>query len=79
MEVADDGAGAVAESLGSAEGLGLRAVRQRMEARYGATASFHVTTSPGTGFAVRVALPAQASRRATPRHGQRTGHPAPVT
>ena len=79
LEVSDDGAGAVAESLGSAEGLGLRAVRQRLEARYGGGADFQVTTAAGQGFTVRVALPAQASRRATPRLGNRVERTASVT
>ncbi len=67
MTVSDDGDGAVAESLGSAEGLGLRAVRQRLEARYGSNASFEVTTRPGDGFAVRITLPAGASPRTRSR------------
>ena len=79
MAVADDGAGALVESLGSAEGLGLRAVRQRLEARYGTEATFQVTTAPGEGFTVRITLPAVASRRATPRAGTRIDQTASVT
>jgi sensor histidine kinase YesM len=79
MEVSDDGGGASAESVGSAEGLGLRAVRQRIEARYGTTSSFAVTTAPDRGFTVRLAIPATASRRMTPRMTNRVDHPAAVT
>ena len=76
MEVSDDGAGASAESVGGAEGLGLRAVRQRIEARYGSGSSFGVTTAPDRGFTVRLAIPATASRRSTPRMTSRVEHPA---
>jgi hypothetical protein len=79
MEVSDDGAGAIPESLGAAEGLGLRAVRQRLEARYGADSSFGITTGPGRGFAVRLSLPASASRRAVPRAMSGADHSAVVT
>ena len=78
MEVSDDGAGASAESVGRVEGLGLRAVRQRIEARYGSASGFGITTAPDRGFAVRLALPAAASRRIAPRVN-RVDHPTAVT
>ena len=67
MTISDDGEGAIAESLGSAEGLGLRAVRQRLEARYGSNSRFEVTTQPGAGFTILVSLPAAASPRTRSR------------
>jgi sensor histidine kinase YesM len=60
LEVRDDGPGAPANILDTASGVGLRAVRQRLETRYMKHASFGVTTAPGEGFAVRVRLPAHA-------------------
>jgi sensor histidine kinase YesM len=60
LEVRDDGPGAPANILDNASGVGLRAVRQRLETRYMKHASFGVTTAPGEGFAVRVQLPAHA-------------------
>jgi two-component system LytT family sensor kinase len=60
LEVRDDGAGADASSVPRAAGLGVRAVRQRLEARYGARARLDIETSPGAGFAVKLTLPARA-------------------
>ncbi|HEX6642153.1 MAG TPA: sensor histidine kinase [Thermoanaerobaculia bacterium] len=76
MEVTDDGVGAAADAVNGAEGLGLRAVRQRIEARYGDASSFVVTTTPGGGFAVRIAIPASAARHGTSRPAARDGQPA---
>jgi sensor histidine kinase YesM len=58
MEVRDDGPGAAADVALGAGGVGLRAVRQRLETRYPGAARFAVETAPGRGFAVRIALPA---------------------
>jgi two-component system LytT family sensor kinase len=58
LEVRDDGQGSSAEALAAATGMGLRAVRQRLETRYGRRTTFDVRTSPGAGFAVHVSLPA---------------------
>jgi hypothetical protein len=38
--------------------MGLRAVRQRLETRYGKDAEFSVTTAPREGFIVRASIPA---------------------
>jgi len=76
MEVADDGVGAAASAVDGAEGLGLRAVRQRIEARYGEASTFIVTTALGTGFAVRISMPAAAGRRIASRFATRDGQPA---
>lgn len=59
LEVRDDGPGANPEALASAKGLGLRVVRQRIEARFGESASFTVLTQPSAGFTVRLDLPAE--------------------
>lgn len=58
LEVRDDGPGARNDILQSATGVGLRAVRQRLETRYDGKTNFAVTTSPGEGFIVRLSLPA---------------------
>jgi signal transduction histidine kinase len=58
VEVADDGYGfdvdAVGDRVTSAGGLGLRQMRERVEARGGA---FSLASSPGEGTVVRAALP----------------------
>jgi two-component sensor histidine kinase len=59
LGVRDDGPGAQRDVVAAAAGLGLRAVRQRLDVRYGAQSRFDVSTSPGAGFDVRIALPAQ--------------------
>lgn len=56
--VDDDGPGATAATLDESRGLGLRLVRQRLEAFYGADARFEVRTMPGEGFRVAIDLPA---------------------
>ncbi|MFI5230248.1 MAG: sensor histidine kinase, partial [Gemmatimonadales bacterium] len=58
LDVADDGPGARVDVLDTAAGVGLRAVRQRLDTRYPTRATFSVTTEPGHGFAVRLTLPA---------------------
>ena len=57
--IADDGPGAVEEGVRSAQGLGLRVGRQRLETRYAKAAHFTVTTAPGAGFTVTLTLPAE--------------------
>jgi two-component system LytT family sensor kinase len=58
LEVRDDGPGARSDVVASAGGVGLRAVRQRLDTRYEGRAHFVVTTAPGEGFIARVTLPA---------------------
>src|SRR5262249_33273332 len=58
LEVRDDGPGANAPDVHHTKGMGLRAVRQRLETRYGGGASFAVTTAPNEGFVVRASIPA---------------------
>lgn len=58
--VADDGAGAPATVLqmnGAEHGVGIRAVTQRLNARYGSAASLHMQTAPGGGFRATITLP----------------------
>lgn len=57
MEVADDGPGASTADLERAGGLGLRLVRERLEARYGGAARFDIETDPGRGFRAIIRLP----------------------
>ena len=61
VEVRDDGPGTDPARVAAAQGLGLRTLRQQIEARYGARARFLVDTAPGTGFRVVVELPLEAA------------------
>jgi two-component system LytT family sensor kinase len=63
LEVADDGAGSDARSNSTGSGVGLRVVRQRLQARYGDAATLQVTTAPGEGCRVHVHLPAATPAR----------------
>jgi signal transduction histidine kinase len=63
--VNDDGSGATSERVAKAAGLGLRALRQRLEVRYGGAAALEVVTSPGEGFMVRLRLPLEDDSRFT--------------
>lgn len=58
LTVSDDGAGANATTLANVTGIGLRAARQRIEARWGAEGRFEIITEPGRGFLVRITTPA---------------------
>ena len=64
LEVRDDGPGTRPDILESATGVGLRAVRQRLETRYDGKTRFAVTTAPGEGFVVRLSVPANTGRGA---------------
>jgi two-component system LytT family sensor kinase len=57
VEVADDGPGA--EVSGVREGVGLSAVRARLQAAYGARHAMEITTAPAGGFSVRLEMPAE--------------------
>jgi signal transduction histidine kinase len=63
LSVEDDGPGAILEQVERAPGAGLRLVRGRMEARYGDDGQMRITTAPGAGFRVDLALPAGAPAR----------------
>ena len=69
LEVADDGDGAEAARVADAQGLGLSAVRQRLETRWGRAARIEVVTAPRNGFLVRLRVPAVT----TPMLRGRTG------
>jgi signal transduction histidine kinase len=56
LDVRDDGPGANKSDVDAAIGMGLRAVRQRLETRYGKDASFAITTAPSEGFIVRASI-----------------------
>jgi len=58
LEVADDGAGAEATRVADAKGLGLAAVRRRLETRWGTAAHMDVVTAVRNGFLVRLRMPA---------------------
>jgi len=58
LEVADDGGGADANRVADAAGVGLRAVRQRLETRWGTSARMEIVTAPRNGFLVRITVPA---------------------
>ena len=60
LSVEDDGPGAIPEQVERAPGAGLRLVRGRVEARYGEAGQMRITTAPGAGFRVDLALPAGA-------------------
>jgi signal transduction histidine kinase len=59
IEVNDDGNGADVEAMAGAEGLGLKALRQRIDARYPGAARVSIETAPGKGFTAIVTLPRQ--------------------
>jgi sensor histidine kinase YesM len=58
LEVADDGAGADGVRVAEASGVGLNAVRQRLETRWGTSARLEIVTAPRNGFLVRITVPA---------------------
>jgi hypothetical protein len=58
LEVADDGSGADGAAVAEAAGVGLSAVRQRLETRWGPQARLEIVTAPRNGFLVRLVLPA---------------------
>jgi sensor histidine kinase YesM len=70
--VEDDGGGATEGQLRSARGVGIRSVRQRLQARHGGAASLGIETAAGKGFRAVLTLPATAAAppRAVPRPTQ---------
>ncbi len=65
LHISDDGPGAIAETVNTARGVGLRAVRQRIATRYGARGSFAIATSLGKGFSITITLPARVAQNVT--------------
>jgi signal transduction histidine kinase len=65
IRVRDDGPGASADVL-AAEGLGLRALRQRLLTRYDGRATLEVRSTPGAGFEATIHMPEEAERARLP-------------
>src|SRR5262249_17896434 len=59
LRVVDDGRGTTVAEAEQAAGLGLRALRRRLEARYAGAAAVEIATARGAGFEVVVRLPLQ--------------------
>jgi signal transduction histidine kinase len=59
LRVTDDGPGGEARGVESSRGLGLRALKRRLEVSYGSRARLDIRTAPGEGFSVTVVLPAE--------------------
>lgn len=57
VKIADNGVGAIQSDLEQSTGLGLRTVRRRLELYYKQLATMDITTEPGRGFTVQLALP----------------------
>jgi signal transduction histidine kinase len=57
LAVSDDGAGAAADRLTNARGLGLSVIRERLRLRFGDDASVDVLTAPDAGCTVTLRLP----------------------
>ena len=66
LEVRDVGPGAASDIMTAAAGVGLCAVRQRLETPFPGRSEFSVVTAPSQGFIARVALPADTSHYAVP-------------
>ncbi len=59
LRVSDDGMGADELSVMESAGLGVRSVRQRLEARHGGRSVFAVSTEKNRGFSVTISMPAE--------------------
>jgi sensor histidine kinase YesM len=60
VTVRDDGAGTDPQTLSAAAGTGLSRLRERLAALYSDRARLRITTRPGAGFMVELAVPAAA-------------------
>jgi signal transduction histidine kinase len=60
IRVSDDGPGTTRQAAESAPGLGLRALRQRIEAGGADASRLEIATAPGAGFQATVTLPVVA-------------------
>ncbi len=61
LEVRDDGPGTTLEEIEASRGLGLQAVRQRIELRYRGQARFSIDTASSKGVAISIRLPVEES------------------
>jgi LytS/YehU family sensor histidine kinase len=66
IEVEDDGPGATSAALAESDGIGLRAVRRRLELRYPGRASFSLRSEPDRGVAIRIRVPARPLEEEAP-------------
>lgn len=66
LHVRDDGAGADPEAVLDSDGMGLRALRERLHALYGERARIHIDTAPGRSFSALVDLPARGPTEGEP-------------
>jgi hypothetical protein len=57
--VRDDGPGSDPRTVEGAGGVGLSAIRQRLQLRHGGRAALDIDTAPGAGFGVTLSLPAE--------------------
>ena len=57
--VEDDGPGGDRRVVDNSRGLGLRALKRRLEVRYGNRARLEIRTAPGEGFSVTIVLPTE--------------------
>jgi signal transduction histidine kinase len=57
LSVEDDGPGVTKQRCDDGRGVGLSALKRRLEVRYGADATVDIQTAPGAGFSVKVAIP----------------------
>jgi LytS/YehU family sensor histidine kinase len=64
VDVEDNGPGTGQDAASGSRGLGLRALRGRLEALQGGSGSLRLHTAPGAGFTANVRLPARRASRA---------------
>jgi two-component system LytT family sensor kinase len=79
LEVRDDGPGTTPERALAATGVGLRVLRQRLEALYGPAARLEIATAPTEGFSASITLPMRTAAATAPitHHAPRTSDRAP--
>ncbi|MEJ2153613.1 MAG: sensor histidine kinase, partial [Gemmatimonadota bacterium] len=61
LRVCDDGRGATPDEVDTAPGIGIKAVRGRLESHYPSRGRLDVVTAPGAGFEATVRIPVSAS------------------
>lgn len=67
IEVRDNGPGTHMREVDESTGVGLRTVRQRLEARHGNRTRLDLCTARGQGFVVRITIPASTAGRRSVR------------
>lgn len=76
LQVSDDGPGV--SDIAGGSGIGLSAVRRRLETRYPGESTFEVRSAPGTGFTVRLSLPARSGAAIPSLSSRRASTPVDV-